>query len=237
MRHLLLGLGLLRHPKLRRFVLIPLLINSLLLGSTLWWAMTSLFSYLESLLPAWLAWAQWLILPVVFIGVSLFIFQVFGLVANLIAAPFNNLLSERAEHLLRPEGVEISTNQQSVFKRAFSDIQKEFQKLRYFLLRAAPLIILFFIPGLNLIASLLWFVFSAWMLSLEYLDYPLSNHDRNFQQSRVWVKQHRGICWRFGFSASLLSLIPILNFLLMPAAVVAATAIYSEVTSDQRFAD
>ena len=237
MRHLLLGLGLLRHPKLRRFVLIPLLINSLLLGSTLWWAMTSLFSYLESLLPAWLAWAQWLILPVVFIGFSLFIFQIFGLVANLLAAPFNNLLSERAEHLLCPEKVEISANQQTVLKRAFSDVQKEFQKLRYFLLRAAPLIILFFIPGLNLIASLLWFIFSAWMLSLEYLDYPLSNHDHNFQQSRTWVKQHRGICWRFGFSASFLSLIPILNFLLMPAAVVAATAIHREVINGQRFAE
>jgi CysZ protein len=237
MRHLLLGLSLLRHPKLRRFVLIPLVINSLLLGSTLWWAMTSLFSYLESLLPAWLAWAQWLILPVVFIGFSLFIFQIFGLVANLLAAPFNNLLSERAEHLLCPEKVEISANQQTVLKRAFSDVQKEFQKLRYFLLRAAPLIILFFIPGLNLIASLLWFIFSAWMLSLEYLDYPLSNHDHNFQQSRTWVKQHRGICWRFGFSASFLSLIPILNFLLMPAAVVAATAIHREVINGQRFAE
>lgn len=237
MRHLLLGLSLLRHPQLRRFVLIPLVINSLLLGSTLWWAMTSLFSYLESLLPAWLAWAQWLILPVVFIGFSLFIFQIFGLVANLLAAPFNNLLSERAEHLLCPEKVEISANQQTVLKRAFSDVQKEFQKLRYFLLRAAPLIILFFIPGLNLIASLLWFIFSAWMLSLEYLDYPLSNHDHNFQQSRTWVKQHRGICWRFGFSASFLSLIPILNFLLMPAAVVAATAIHREVINGQRFAE
>ena len=237
MRHLLLGLSLLRHPKLRRFVLIPLVINSLLLGSTLWWAMTSLFSYLESLLPAWLAWAQWLILPVVFIGFSLFIFQIFWLVANLLAAPFNNLLSERAEHLLCPEKVEISANQQTVLKIAFSDVQKEFQKLRYFLLRAAPLIILFFIPGLNLIASLLWFIFSAWMLSLEYLDYPLSNHDHNFQQSRTWVKQHRGICLRFGFSASFLSLIPILNFLLMPAAVVAATAIHREVINGQRFAE
>ena len=237
MRHLLLGLSLLRHPKLRRFVLIPLVINSLLLGSTLWWAMTSLFSYLESLLPAWLAWAQWLILPVVFIGFSLFIFQIFWLVANLLAAPFNNLLSERADHLLCPEKVEISANQQTVLKRAFSDVQKEFQKLRYFLLRAAPLIILFFIPGLNLIASLLWFIFSAWMLSLEYLDYPLSNHDHNFQQSRTWVKQHRGICLRFGFSASFLSLIPILNFLLMPAEVVAETAIHREVINGQRLAE
>jgi|TARA_B110000977_G_scaffold22645_1_gene27295 CysZ protein len=237
MRHLLLGLRLLRHPQLRRFVLIPLVINSLLLGTTLWWAMTSLFSYLENLLPSWLAWAQWLILPIVFIGFSLFIFQIFGLVANLIAAPFNNLLSERAERLLRPQGIVLATSQQAVLKRAFSDVLKEFEKLRYFLLRAAPLIILFFIPGLNLVASLLWFVFSAWMLSLEYLDYPLSNHDRSFQQSRLWVKQHRGVCWRFGFSASVLSLIPILNFLLMPAAVVAATAIYSEVSSHPETAD
>ena len=234
MRHLLLGLGLLRRSELRRFVIIPLLINSLLLGTTLWWAMNSLVSYLESLLPAWLAWAQWLILPVVFIGFSLFIFQIFGLVANLIAAPFNNLLSERAERILQPDRFEITSNQQPILERAFSDIRKEFQKLRYFLLRAAPLIILFFIPGLNLIASLLWFIFSAWMLSVEYLDYPLSNHDRDFNQSRAWVKQHRGVCWRFGFSASFLSLIPVLNFLLMPAAVVAATAIYSEETNNYR---
>ena len=54
----------------------------------------------------------------------------------------------------------------------------------YFLLRAIPLLLLFFIPVVNIAAPFIWAAFGAWMLALQYLDYPLGNHGIDFSEQR-----------------------------------------------------
>ncbi|MEZ5582290.1 MAG: hypothetical protein R3F37_05475 [Candidatus Competibacteraceae bacterium] len=58
-----------------------------------------------------------------------------------------------------------------------------------------PLLVLFVIPGVNVIAPLLWLVFGAWMLALQYADYPMGNHGLRFRSNVVyWAKSE---CWRW----------------------------------------
>jgi len=102
----------------------------------------------------------------------------------------------------------------------------ELRKLLYFLLRALPLGLLFLIPGVNLAAPFLWALFSAWMLVIEYIDYPMANHLLHFSTQRRLLRSRRLLSYGFGGGSLLLTMIPLLNFLAMPVSVAGATALW-----------
>jgi len=161
------------------------------------------------------------------ISYLLIVFYLFALLANIIAAPFNGLLAEKVElYLCNDTLLQENTSFKKIIKDLPHMMGSEIYKLIYFLLRALPLLILFVIPGINVVAPFVWFAFSAWMLSLEYLDYPLGNHDILFKQTRSLVKTQRIKCLGFGGIISAFTMIPIVNFFVMPVAVAGATAFY-----------
>jgi len=158
----------------------------------------------------------------------LILFYAFSLVANLVGAPFNGLLAEAVERHLTGQ----STNQPGGFAKMARDLipslLSEFKKILYFLVRAVPLLILFLIPGLNIVAPFLWIAFSAWMLALEYADYPMGNHGLLFSQQRLILQEKRMMVLSFGGATLFLTLIPVVNFLAMPTAVAGATVMWVE---------
>ena len=61
-------------PGIRRFVILPLLINIILMGGAFWWLFTKLESWIPSLMsyvPDWLQWLNYLLWPVAVISVLL----------------------------------------------------------------------------------------------------------------------------------------------------------------------
>jgi len=101
------------------------------------------------------------------LAILLLTFYGFTLVANFIAAPFNGLLAERVEEMLT--GQPPTSPGGGVLQDLLPSLWSEVRKLLYFLLRAIPLLLLFLIPGVNLVAPLLWFLFNAWYLALQLL--------------------------------------------------------------------
>ena len=230
------GLGLLTKPGLRRFVIVPLFINIAVFGSALWWLSSWLGSRVSawaeaavSWLPDWLGWVSAMLSGLMWIvfglGALVVVFYLFSAVANLLAAPFNGLLAEKVEAQLTGKAPE---NSVSIWKEIAVAPMQEVWKLFYFVVWAIPLAILFLIPGVNLAAPFVWAVFSAWMLALQYLDYPLGNHAIRFKAQRAMIRRRRGLGLGFGSVVLVLTMVPILNFLAMPAAVVGATALWVE---------
>ncbi len=223
------GVKLLGESGIRRFVAIPLLINIAIFAAVLWFGIQWFDQFLLKMLPGWLEWAEFILWPLFAITYFLVVFYLFALLMNVIAAPFNGLLAEKVEQHLRGEQIKDSgsTNMQLV-KEIPRSIGNEIGKLVYFLLRSLPLLLLFVIPGVNVIAPFLWLLFSAWMLSLEYLDYPLGNHNIRFKTTRALVRRQRLKCLSFGAMVAGLTMIPLINFIAMPAAVAGATVLYLE---------
>lgn len=225
------GLGSLTKPGIRQYVVIPLLINTLVFSGALWWtsvALTPLISgWVEAAtgwLPGWLNWLAsildillWLIFGA---GALVAVFYTFSTVANFLASPFNGLLAEKVERMhtgLSPEsGI-------SIWKEIVLAPAQEIGKMLYFLLWAIPFLILFLVPGINIAAPFLWAAFSAWMLSLQYVDYPLGNHGMRFVEQRAVMRKNRQLSLGFGVIVLLLTMIPVVNFIAMPAAVIGAT--------------
>ncbi len=220
------GFNLIRRPGLRRYVLIPLLVNIVLFSGAIWLSAGYFDAYMAELLPQGYDWLEWLLWPLFAVAMLLTMFYTFTLVANLICAPFNGLLAEKVEMELTGTTGGDDTTLMQALKDSPTALWNELRKLGYFLVRAIPLLILFLIPGLNLLAPFLWIAFSASLLAKEYLDYPMANHGYSFDQQRDILEQHRIGSLSFGASIMVLTLIPVVNFMVMPLAVAGATALY-----------
>jgi len=228
MHYLLEGLRLIRQPGLRRYVAVPLLVSIVFFSAAIfglgYW-LEALLDLLLGYLPSWLDWLRYLLWPVFAILGVLIIFYSFSLVTNFIAAPFNGMLAEAVEQHLTGQPIDTG-GWQALVKDIVPSLLSELRKLLYFLLRALPLGLLFLIPVVNIAAPFLWALFSAWMLAIEYLDYPMANHLLHFSEQRRRLRQRRLLSLGFGGSSLLLTMIPLLNFLAMPASVAGATAMW-----------
>ncbi|MDJ0035189.1 sulfate transporter CysZ [Pantoea allii] len=223
------GWKLVRLPGIRRFVIIPLLVNIVLLGGAFVWLFYQLDTWIPQLMshvPDWLQWLSYLLWPLSVISVVLVFSYFFSTVANLIAAPFCGLLAEQLEARLTGKPLPDS-GWVGMLKDIPRIMKRELQKLGYYLPRALGLLLLYFIPGFGqTVAPVLWFMFSAWMLSIQYCDYPFDNHKVGFQQMRHALRQHKTANMQFGALVSLFTMIPVVNLAIMPVAVCGATAMW-----------
>lgn len=221
----------LSQPGLRRYVLGPLLLNVLLFAALIWFGaeeFAALVDWLLRPLPTWLDWLRYLLWPLFAITTLLTVFFTFSLVVNLVGAPFNGLLAEAVERRLTGRAPDDSGGWRRVLADIGPALAGELRKLGYFIVRAIPLGILFFIPGINLAAPFLWAAFGAWMLAIEYVDFPMGNHGMGFVAQRTLLRRRRGLAFGFGGIAMLTTMIPLVNFLVMPAAVAGATQLWVE---------
>lgn len=234
------GFALLREKALRRYVVIPILINIVLIVGLLTlagWQLNGWLDYWLSGLPTWLQWLEnvlWWITMVLFTLVFCYIFT---LLANLIASPFNGMLSARVEQLVSGSAPESGM---SLGGEMLDGVTGELRRLRYYIGRAALLalfsLVLFFIPFANLAIAPLWFIFGAFMLAFEYMDQPMANRGMNFEAKMRRLRARR---WRhlgFGSVVTLATAIPLANLVVMPAAVIGATLLYLDTDAEQPLA-
>lgn len=229
--YLLDGAKMLGHPSLRLFVLVPLTINILIFGTLIGYGFSYLTEFMDSLLswiPDWLGFIEWILWPLIGITFSLITGYLFTAVALIIASPFNGLLAEKAEELVTGKPVSGPEGLANALMLVPRGIIRELAKLMYYVPMAAFVLLITFIPGLNAIAPLLWFLLGAWMMSIQFVDYPMDNHQLSFADVKEAVRSRRLSSMGFGGVVALCTGIPIVNFFVVPAAVVGATLLWCE---------
>jgi CysZ protein len=234
--HVRIGFKLIKLRGVKRYVAIPALINIILFTGAIWYGYIKFDSLLEQKLPNWLGWLEFLIWPIFFIAALVIIFFAFSLVANVFGAPFNGVLSEKIEERISNKITSTGESSASDSKIKYLDllrgaqigISNEFRKLFYIAIRIIPLLFIWLIPGINLFAPAIWFLFGAWLLAIEYLDYPMGNRDFTFKQQLTLIKQNRLLCLGMGIGLMVMTIIPVLNFFAMPVGVAAATSLWTE---------
>lgn len=238
--YLFRGASLLNKPSIRPFVLIPLLINIILFTGFIWYSalqIEKLQLWFEGWLWSWLSWLSWILWPL-FLLLALFIMAyTFTLVANFISAPFNGLLADKVETYLANQaraesglagsaqnaGNEVieETPMTSIM---IASIKRELSKLFYVIPMGLLMLILSFIPVLNILS----YVIGAWMLSIEYGDYPMDNNEITFKEARRKLKARRLSSLGFGGVTMAITLVPVINFFVMPAAVCGGVLFWKE---------
>ncbi len=239
--YLFKAIPLLTQKGIKSFVIIPLMINILFFSIGIYFGFTYFSEYMEKMLDtsdswAWVAAIVDMIKPLLYIifGLTLFvlIFYTFSIVANIVAAPFNSLLAEATEKHLTGKPPSNSDGFKQIMKELVPTILMELRKLVYMLLWSIPfLIMLFIIPVLG---PVIWFLFTAWMMSLQYMDYPMGNHKLKFAEQRKLQSRQRLFSLGFGSITMGASMVPLVNFIVMPTAVIAATMIWVDQYSGQK---
>ena len=233
--YLFKALPLLTKPGIKSYVMIPLIINILIFSVGIYFGFAYFGEYMDKFLDtsemwSWVAAIVEFIKPLLYIvfGLALLvlIFYTFSILANIIASPFNSLLAEATEMYLTGKTMDDAGGFKQVLKEIIPTILMEIKKLIYMILWSIPfLIMLFVIP---IAGPIIWFLFTAWMMSLQYMDYPMGNHKLNFSQQRSLQGKSRLFSMGFGGVTMGASMIPLVNFIIMPTAVIAATIIWVE---------
>jgi CysZ protein len=228
-RYALGGFTTVRQPGVLPYAVLPLLVNAVLFGAGIWFAAGAFADFMAWLLPEWLdvqliRVLLWMLFAV---SVALMLFYLFTLVANLVAAPVNGLLAARVEQYVRgavgPEG-----RQRSLVAEVGASFGAEIRKLIYLACWAIPLLLLFLVPGINLLMPPLWLAFGAWMMALEYVDCPLGNHGVVFHEGRALIARRRAVALGFGAVIMAMTAVPGLNLIAMPVAIGGATRLYTQ---------
>jgi CysZ protein len=224
--YFLSGFKLISQKGLKRFVLIPLLINVVLFGGSLFYIIGWIGSgvaWMTDYLPDFLLWLEFLIWPIAILLVLFIYSLVFTVITNFIAAPFNGLLSEKVELHLTGQRVN-DDGLADLIKDVPRMLGRELTKLVYYLPKAIGfLLLLLLVP---VFGQIMWFLFSSWMFAVQYIDYPFDNHKVPFDEARQHLKQKQGLSYGFGVAVLLFSMIPILNLIVMPVAVCGATRLF-----------
>lgn len=214
---LLQGAKLLTHPELRKYLLIPLVINLVLYSGAFVLGYHSVSALIQQFVPEWLSWLNWILWPLFFVSFLVVGFFTFTLLANLIAAPYYSQLSAKALQIVTGQNVDpIEQPWDKVFLG-------ELRRVGYLLIRILPLLLLFVIPVVNLIAPVVWAVFAAWGIAMEFIAYPLENRGLPFPEQKQFLQRSRWGVLSFGGAAGLCLTLPLVNLFIGQAAVIGAT--------------
>ncbi|OOF40774.1 sulfate transporter CysZ [Rodentibacter mrazii] len=216
---------------LRRFVIMPILLNIVLLTGLLWLLVSqisSMIDWMMTFVPDWLNFLS-VILLVLSIGMILLLFYfMFTTLSGFIAAPFNGLLAEKLEKMLTGEAIN-DDNWLDVMKDVPRMLRREWQKLWYSLPKIIGLFLLSFIPLVGqTIVPVLTFLFTAWMMAIQYCDYPFDNHKISFNVMKNALGEQRPQSLTFGGLVTCCTFLPVVNLVIIPVAVCGATVMWVE---------
>ena len=224
---------LLEHPSLFRFIAIPLLINLVVFSGAAYLGLDFFNESVIHQIPRGDAW-YWVLIyyflwALAVAVTAVLVFFAFTVVGNLVASPFNELLSEKVEAIIRPGGEAPPFSLKIFFREAGRTLLEESKKLGLFLLGMALLLLLNLIPVVGTILySGLSLLFTLFFLAVEYTGYLFSRKGIPFSCQRRFIGSRSLLL--MGFSTGVLAIlaIPFFQFLCIPLAVIGGTRLCLE---------
>lgn len=230
----------LQHPGLARYWLIPILITTVALVGVLYGvgssydqiadAVWSLFPKSWGEATGWvgglLTALRWLVSLITVVLVVLLGLVAVVVLSSVVAAPFNDALSEAVERIVTGEAASpFSLRQMAVdVGRA---VRIEILKVLIYVAVVGPIFIAsFFIPGLGQLISLLGFALTAIYLGLDYVDWPAARRNWSVADRVALARKQLPAIAGFGTGVWAVLFIPVLNLLFMPAAVAGGTMLF-----------
>ncbi|PLX85673.1 MAG: sulfate transporter CysZ [Desulfuromonas sp.] len=218
-------------PRLFKYILIPFIINTSVFSLAVYFGLNFFNDTVIHRIPQGDAW-YWLILfytlwVVAALATAVLVFFAFTVVGNLIAAPFNDLLSERTEETLAGRRNEEPFSLGAFGKDVRRTLVEESKKMLFFVLGMVLLLLLNLIPGVGtMVYSVLSVLFTLFFLAVEYTGFVFSRKRSTFRDQRRFIFGRKFLMLGFGVGLLVLLAIPFLQFFCIPVAVVAATQLW-----------
>ena len=213
--------------KLWKYFAIPIVISivtSLTIGVTAYGLSDNIGRFISSIWP-------WDFGKETFTSISTFIGAIVIIAIGLIlykhiimalSAPFMSPVSEKIETHLT--GIEKHQHRNTTFEQQlWRGIRINLRNLGKELLITIPILMLKFIPVINIFSTVLLFLVQAYYAGFGNMDYTLERHFK-YGESVQFVRKYRGIAIGNGIVFILLLLVPIIGIILvLPLSVTAAS--------------
>lgn len=227
------GHFLISRPRLYPFVLIPFLINLVVFSLAVWFGIDYFESLLGWMTPENDAWwwplVQYLFWIVAVLLIAILVFFLFAVVGNLIASPFNDLLSEKTEELVTGQRSDEPFALGRFLRESVHTLLDELIKISAFVGGMLALFVLFLLPAVGpLLYSALSVLWTALFLVVDYTGYIFSRHKLLFKDQRQFIGRHKLASIGFGTGALCLLAIPFLQFFTIPLGVIGAVHFWND---------
>jgi CysZ protein len=221
------ALSLISKLKLWKYFAIPIIISvvtALVIGLSAYGLSDNIGRFFANMWP-------WDFAKDTFTSISTFIGGIVLLVIGLIlykhiimalSAPFMSPVSEKIEAYLT--GVETHSHRNTSFKeQLWRGIRLSSRNLGKELLMTMPILLLKFIPVVNIFSTVLLFMVQAYYAGFGNMDYTLERHFK-YKESVDFVSRHKGIAIGNGTVFMLFLLIPLIGVILvLPMSVTASS--------------
>ena len=221
------------NPRLIQYILIPFLINAIVFSAAVYLGLDFFGSTVVEYIPQGEAWfwtvLYWLLWVVAVLLTAVLVFFSFTVVGNLLASPFNDLLSERTEEVLSGAVNDEPFSASRFLKDALQTILMEAKKMWLFVVVMVFILPLNLLPGIgNGIYTLLAISLTLFFLCFEYLGFVLVRKHQFFREQKSYIFSRKFLMLGFSCGVMALLAIPFFHLFCIPLAVIGATRLWCE---------
>ncbi|MCK4623199.1 MAG: EI24 domain-containing protein [Desulfuromonadales bacterium] len=228
-----------RNPRLLKYLAIPFVINVLIFSLSVYFGLDLFQGLLKTYAPGIDVWygviLYYLAWTVAMLLTAVVVFFTFTVVGNLIAAPFNELLSEQAEALKIGRKPDERFSVGRFWQESKHAIIVEVKKMSVFIVGMLLLFAINLLPGVgSLIYAVLAPAFTLFFLVVEYLAFVLMRKQMTFNEQRRYLTARPVLMTGFACGIFCLLAIPLVQFFCIPLAVVGATLLWCDFPREQQ---
>jgi len=224
----------LHHPRLLPYCIFPFIIGFVAVAL---WAVACYFGaragieWLGGVTPGILRWPVYIGAAITAVALALVLgFVLFVVFVQVIASPFNSVLSERTEKIL---GCTVPVLESSFWRETAAGAWVSIVVLGRSLAITVGLLPLNLVPVFgNAAYTVLTIFINSNALALEVMDYSLERRYRTLGERMEWIRLHRPATLGLGLGVALILLLPVVNMLLLPACVVGGTEMFVRLSGD-----
>jgi CysZ protein len=223
------------NPRLLPYIIIPFLINLIVFSGAVYLGLDFFGTTVVEQLPQGDAWywaaLYWLIWSLAVLVTAVLVFFTFTVVGNLIASPFNDLLSERTEQALSGETNDEVFSIGQFFSDAWRTVLLEAKKMLIFVVVMVLILPLNLLPGVgNGIYTVLAVGLTLFFLSFEYLGFVMVRKRKFFSEQKSYIFARKFLMLGFSCGVMVILAIPLFQMLCIPLAVIGVTRLWCEET-------
>lgn len=231
-----------RRAELFGWALVPvaatLLVLVGLLGGGYLWVWAKLRNWSGSHEAWWSGWLRWTLVVVIFAAVFILAYLLFALIRQIVAAPFNDVLSLKSEKSCRrliacadPAGARGSVHGEPAMRnvlRALADTLRLVAAEYLAYLVVLPFLLVPFVGVLPI-----WTV-RAYYAGVNAVDVALSCRGFTYAEKKAIFKSNRARILGLGLGMTLFDITIILALFSLPASVVGGTLVYMDLEREGR---
>jgi CysZ protein len=226
------------NPRLLLYVIIPFLINTVVFAGAVWFGFDFFEETVKAMIPQGDAW-YWVVLyyflwVVAIIATAVVSFFLFAVIGNLIASPFNDLLSEKTELMITGNQKDEPFRLRTFLRDSLHILLDDLLKIAAFVAGMLVLFVLFLLPAVGpALYAFLSAIWTALFLVIEYTGFIFARHKLKFRDQRQFIRQRKLASLGFGLGALCLLAVPFLQFFTIPLGVIGAVQFWYDSTQKQ----